>query len=189
MLSNRFRTRRAEPGGLLKGNEKVLGVEHPNTLVCVNNLALVFEYERKYEAFEEMKRRAPEGYEKVLGVDHPNTLASVHNLSYLLHAQQRFRDASILYPRALAGLSKTLGPDHPVTQICILSHASLARDMKGWGRDNDHSRLEPENIGRTSICMSLLSIRIHYVSKSSLGHQPRTSVGLARCHCLYYSPF
>jgi len=68
----------------LNGNEKVLGVEHPSTLTSVSNLALVFRYQRKYEAAEEMNRRALNGSEKVLGVEHPSTLTSVSNLALVL---------------------------------------------------------------------------------------------------------
>jgi tetratricopeptide (TPR) repeat protein len=57
----------------LEGGEKVLGVEHPNTLTSVNNLAIVLRDQGKYKAAEEMNRRALEAWEKVLGVEHPNT--------------------------------------------------------------------------------------------------------------------
>jgi hypothetical protein len=41
----------------LAGREKVLGVEHPDTLTSVSNLALVLRYQGKYETAEEMNRR------------------------------------------------------------------------------------------------------------------------------------
>jgi Tfp pilus assembly protein PilF len=44
-----------------------------HTLTSVNDLALVFGYQGKYEAADEMYRRALEGREKVLGVEHPHT--------------------------------------------------------------------------------------------------------------------
>jgi hypothetical protein len=33
----------------LVGNKKVLGVDHPDTLMSVSNLALVLKYQGKYE--------------------------------------------------------------------------------------------------------------------------------------------
>lgn len=50
------------------------------TLTSVSNLAEVLRFQGKYEAAEEMSRRALAGYEKVLGVEHPSTLTSVNNL-------------------------------------------------------------------------------------------------------------
>jgi tetratricopeptide (TPR) repeat protein len=65
----------------LAGYEKVLGVDHPDTLTSVGNLALLLQYQGKYEQAAEMKRRALAGMKKVQGVDHPNTLANVSNLA------------------------------------------------------------------------------------------------------------
>ena len=86
------------------------------TLSSLSLLALVLQDQGKYEAAEEMNRRALEGREKVLGVEHPDTLTSVYNLAYLFHHQQRYNDASVLYLRASAGFPKTLGLDHPMTR-------------------------------------------------------------------------
>ena len=105
------------------------------TLDSLSLLGSVLQDQGKYEAAEEMNRRALEGREKVLGVEHPDTLTSVYNLAYLFHHQQRYNDASILYLRASAGLSKALGPDHPTTQNCSYHYSSMIREMQGQGRD------------------------------------------------------
>jgi len=76
----------------LKG-KKVLGVEHPDTLTSVSNLASLLQHQGKYEAAEEMNRRALEGYEKVLGAEHPHTLISVNNLASVLRDQGKYEDA------------------------------------------------------------------------------------------------
>jgi Tfp pilus assembly protein PilF len=44
----------------LKGREKVLGLEHPDTLASVNNLGVVLERQDKYEEAKTMHRRALE---------------------------------------------------------------------------------------------------------------------------------
>ena len=51
----------------LEGKEKALGKEHPDTLISVNNLALVLQYQGKHEEAEQMNRRALQGREKALG--------------------------------------------------------------------------------------------------------------------------
>ena len=65
-------TRRA-----LKGREKVLGSDHPSTLISVHNLASVLQDQGRYDEAEKMNRRGLKGSEKILGPNHPNTLTSV----------------------------------------------------------------------------------------------------------------
>jgi len=54
----------------------------------MNNLALVLDSQGKYEAAEEMHRRALELCEKVLGPEHPSTLVSMNNLARMLDSQK-----------------------------------------------------------------------------------------------------
>ncbi|KAH7109669.1 hypothetical protein B0J11DRAFT_420807, partial [Dendryphion nanum] len=51
------------------------------------NLALVLQYQGKYEEAKEMNRRALEGTEKALGKEYPNTLTSAYCLAFLFHQQ------------------------------------------------------------------------------------------------------
>lgn len=62
----------------------VLGVDHPDTLSNVSNLAVVLQNQGKYEQAEAINRRALAGRAKELGVDHLNTLTSVGNLVSVL---------------------------------------------------------------------------------------------------------
>ena len=118
----------------------MLGAEHPDTLISVNNLASVLWDQGKYEAAEEMHRRALEGREKVLGAEHPDTLISVYHLAYLFHIQKRYSEASLLYLRASEGFSKTLGPDHPTTLKCSRHHSSMIYEMESQDRDVRYSK-------------------------------------------------
>jgi tetratricopeptide (TPR) repeat protein len=92
---------------------------------------LVLQNQGKYEAAEEMNRRALEGQEKVMGMEHPHTLISVYCLAYLLQAKGQYDDASVLYQRAIAGLQKTLGPHHPTTLACSEHYSSLLDKLNG----------------------------------------------------------
>jgi len=51
--------------------------EHSSTLTSMINLAGVFDSQGKYQAAEEMYRRALELTEKTLGPEHPSTLTSI----------------------------------------------------------------------------------------------------------------
>jgi tetratricopeptide (TPR) repeat protein len=50
----------------LEGSEKALGLEHPDTLTSISNLALVLERQGKYEEAEAMHCRALSKKERTL---------------------------------------------------------------------------------------------------------------------------
>ena len=108
----------------------MLEIEHPDTLTSVSNLVLVLQYQGKYEAAEEMNRRALEGYENVLGVEHPNTLTSVYCLAYLLHQRKQYGPACKLYQRACQGFEISLGHDHPLTIQCHHHYIDIRKENK-----------------------------------------------------------
>src|SRR5205814_1714001 len=83
--------------------------------ISINNLAMALQAQGKYEAAEEMNRRALEGWEKVLGRDHPVTLRGVNNRAMALQAQGKYEAAEEMNRRALEGWEKALGRDHPDT--------------------------------------------------------------------------
>ena len=53
--------------------EKVLGTEHPDTLRSMNNLAVKYSVEGKYEEAGELQLKALDLHKKVLGPEHPET--------------------------------------------------------------------------------------------------------------------
>ncbi len=97
------------------------------TLSSLSLLALVLRYQGKYEAAEEMNRRALEGREKVLGVEHPDTLTSVSNLASVLRDQGKYEAAEEMNRRALEGREKVLGVEHPDTLTSVDNLASVLR--------------------------------------------------------------
>ncbi|KXX72863.1 Kinesin light chain, partial [Madurella mycetomatis] len=55
--------------------QKILGVEHPDTLTSMNRLALVFLLQEEYDEAEQLQRQTMELRQRILGVEHPDTLA------------------------------------------------------------------------------------------------------------------
>ncbi|KAF2732966.1 hypothetical protein EJ04DRAFT_469350 [Polyplosphaeria fusca] len=102
--------------------------ESIDTLSSVSILASVLQDQGKYEAAEEMNRRALEGREKALGKDHPDTLTSVYCLAHLLHTTRCYTEAGELYQRAYDGHVRSLGPQHPRTIACGKHFSALQRE-------------------------------------------------------------
>jgi hypothetical protein len=80
-------------GQVLRLTETLLGKEHPDTLMSMNNLVLVLSDQSKYEQAKEMQRQVLELTARVLGKEHPHTLTSMSNLAGVLRDQGRYRQA------------------------------------------------------------------------------------------------
>ncbi|KAF2195997.1 hypothetical protein GQ43DRAFT_485285 [Delitschia confertaspora ATCC 74209] len=130
-------------------SEKMLGKEHPETLVSMNEVALALSNRGKYAEAEKMhqetlalkeKGKYTEAEkmhqetlalkEKVLGKEHPGTLESLHLLAYLLQKQKRYVEASILYMRAYKSYEHTFGPQDSRTISCLNNYAAMQRDVE-----------------------------------------------------------
>ena len=97
----------------------MLGMEHPDTLTSVGNLAIVLQYQGKYKAAEKLHQPVLEGKEKVLGVEHPNILISVDNLALALPSQGKYEVAEEINRRVLEGCKKMLGGKYPKTLTSV----------------------------------------------------------------------
>ncbi|KAK2051834.1 hypothetical protein LY76DRAFT_373373 [Colletotrichum caudatum] len=100
----------------LKLKEKVLGLENPDTLVSMNNLAEVHRTQGKYEAAEQMHRQTLELRKKVLGLN-PDTLTSMNNLALVLKHQGKYEVAEQMHRQTLELKEKMLGSNHPSNDL------------------------------------------------------------------------
>ncbi|MDP3284559.1 MAG: CHAT domain-containing protein, partial [Desulfobacterales bacterium] len=105
--------------------EKVLGPEHPNTALSLNNLAMLYESLGDYSKAEPLYKRALAINEKVLGPEHPDTAQSLNNIAGLYCSLGDYSKAEPLYKRALAIKEKVLGSEHPDTAISLNNIAGL----------------------------------------------------------------
>ena len=87
--------------------EKVLGKEHPSTLMSIYNLAYLLHKQKQYKATSELYQIATSGYRVVLGQSHPTTIAC--NNHYYSMRQEMYlstlRENDLLDPLAMLYLS------------------------------------------------------------------------------------
>ena len=84
----------------LEEREQQLGADHLDTLVAMNDLALLLQDQGKLAEAEALFRRALAGREQQLGAQHhPSLLTSDNNLAMLLKAQGKLAEAEPLYRR------------------------------------------------------------------------------------------
>jgi tetratricopeptide (TPR) repeat protein len=116
----------------LEAQERLLGKEHPDTLLTIDRLAGLYAAQpsRSGEA-EPLYKFALETRERLLGKEHPDTLNSVNGLAELYRVQERYGEAEPLYRRALETRERVLGRDHPDT---LRSVSGLGEWYRAQGR-------------------------------------------------------
>ena len=72
-----------DTAGAGKEAEATWGPEHPDTLMTMANLAVVYRYQGRYNEAESLCSRALGGDEKTLGSEHPDTLKALDNLGII----------------------------------------------------------------------------------------------------------
>ena len=73
----------------LKVAEEIVGPDHPDVAVSLNNLALLYKTQGHYAQAEPLYKRSLKIYEKALGPDHTTLARRLNNLALLYSNQGR----------------------------------------------------------------------------------------------------
>ncbi len=101
--------------GALEIQQRVLGMEHPDTAWSLHNLGEVLYAQGEYAGARQYHEQALEIQQRVLGMEHPDTAWSLHNLGGVLRAQGEYAGARQYHEQALAIQERVLGMEHPDT--------------------------------------------------------------------------
>jgi len=112
--------------------EAMLGKDHPDVALTLNNLALLYKSMGQYAKAERLYQRSLAIREAMLGKDHPDVANSLNNLAGLYEASDRTREAADLTDRA-RGLSRR----HVTLVLPVLAPAEQANflrhnDQRDW---------------------------------------------------------
>jgi eukaryotic-like serine/threonine-protein kinase len=110
---------------------RVLGPEHPETLMSMSNLADVYEDEGKYAQAEALYSQTQEIQRRVLGPEHPLTLYTLSHFVFMYQREGKYALAETYAAQALAGGRHSLGAENPDT---MASEADLALAYVSQGR-------------------------------------------------------
>ena len=116
---------------LLADYERVLGLDHPDSLTSRNYLATAYRAAGRAAEAIPLHERTLADSERVLGPDHPDTLTSRNNLGEAYRGAGRAAEAIPLHQRTLADRERVLGLDHPGT---LTSRNNLALAYVAAGR-------------------------------------------------------
>ncbi len=113
-------------------NEKLLGLEHPDTLTSMANLASTFCNQGRWKEAEELDVQVLETSLRVLGFEHPSTLTSMANLASTHRNQGRWKEAEELFVKVMETSSRVLGLEHSSTLTSMANLASTYRNQGRW---------------------------------------------------------
>jgi len=85
----------------LELKEEVFGVDNPDTLSIMQQVATTLQVQGRYEEAEQMQRQTLEMREKFLGIDHPDTLDSMFSLGVVLQGQGKYVEAEQMLRQTL----------------------------------------------------------------------------------------
>jgi serine/threonine protein kinase/Tfp pilus assembly protein PilF len=106
-----------------------LGLEHPETLFALNNLATTLEeLDRNAEA-EVLLRQAWEAERKVFGPEHRDTLTALNNLAWSLRALGRLTEAEQLSRQVLEDYRRVTGSESRETLTALDNLAGVLQDQ------------------------------------------------------------
>ncbi len=107
---------------------RLLGEDHPDTLVSMRNLAVLYRHEGKSAQAESLLTKVLGVQRSLLGEDHPDTLESAYDLALLYDDQEKFAQAEPLLTKALNGQRRMLGEKHPGTALTMNKLAELYKE-------------------------------------------------------------
>jgi len=110
--------------------DRVLGADHPETLVIQYSIAVKTAERGDHAAAEAEFREVLAGELRVLGPDHPSTLKTRHAIAWLTAMRGDHARAEAEFRAVLAAKLAVLGPDHPST---LTTRHEIARLMAERG--------------------------------------------------------
>lgn len=118
--------------------KRILGEEHPGTLISMNNLALTFAKQGWLSEAAELNEKVLEKRKIVLGEEHGDTLTSMDNLAWTFCEQERWIEAEELSLEVLEKRKRILGEEHRDT---LTSMDNLAWTFYDQGRLSEAAEL------------------------------------------------
>ena len=116
---------------VLTNSTRILGQDHPHTLVSRNNLAGAYRKAGRITEAITLYEKVLTDSTRILGQDHPHTLVSRNNLAGAYLSAGRITEAITLYEKVLTDRTRILGQDHPHT---LVSRNNLAGAYRKAGR-------------------------------------------------------
>ncbi len=119
---------------VLRKRKRFFGLDHPDTLMTRNELAMSFCVAREYlPAAERLVSNVLEARKRILGEEHAYTLWSMNDLARVYTTRQRPLEAIAILDKAAPVIRRTLGESHPGMSMTKANLAQAYVRAKRWG--------------------------------------------------------
>jgi len=110
----------------LKANQAVVGETHPNTAVCLHNLAYFYSKHGQLQKSEQLYTQALKYLVDALGPEHQEVAVCTGNYAVCLKRQGRYKEALETFQKALDLAERTWGPhDEKTSDILYNIYANF----------------------------------------------------------------
>jgi tetratricopeptide (TPR) repeat protein len=124
---------------VLDTRNEILGVEHPDIIRAMANLASTKRDLGKYTEAEKLEIQVLDARNRVLGVEHPDTIKAMANLATTCRNLGKYTKAEKLDTQVLDARNRILELEHPDT---ITAMANLAATYQQLGKYTEAEKLE-----------------------------------------------
>ena len=126
---------------VLDARNRILGGEHPDTVMAMAHLARSYAQLGKYSEAEKLEKQVLDARKRILGVEHPDTVIAMANLARSCADLGKYSEAEKLEEQVLDAQNRILGVEHPDT---IRAMANLAATYAHLGKYSEAEKLEEQ---------------------------------------------
>ena len=112
----------------LDAAESEHGANSPQTVLALNNLALLYKKTKRFKAAEPLYLRALAISEKILPPGHPDFAVPLNNLAMYYDSQRHYKQADEYAGRAIKILEHAYGPANPQVEQARMKYAQMKRE-------------------------------------------------------------
>jgi tetratricopeptide (TPR) repeat protein len=125
---------------LMQTLKRWLGLEHPDTLNSVTDLASIYRETKRIASSAELDAEVLSIERRVFGPEHPSTVMTMNNLALQYTDLERWEEAETLLEEAVDGGKKIFGPESPNTLAMLFNLASTYQNRERADRAEDMAR-------------------------------------------------
>ena len=126
---------------VLDRRNRILGVEHPDTINAMGNLAETYGSLGNYREAEKLEIQVLHARNRILGEEHPDTIRAMANLGATYQYVGNYTKAEKLEIQVLDTRTRILGVEHPDT---LMAMENLAKTYDHMGKHTDAEKLQAQ---------------------------------------------
>ena len=132
---------------VLNARKKILGEDHPETILAMENLASTYSNLGKYTEAEKAQIQVLDAKNKIVGEEHPDTLIAMGGLASIYSHQGKYTKAEELEIQVLYASQEILGEEHPKT---ISAMENLASTYTNLGKYTEAEKMQIQVLNATN---------------------------------------